>query len=147
MTRGEEQGGYFSLAHATTSQTMGLARPLSHIQGLLTCTRTNRDSSIVLPWGGGGPALQSGAVGERQDQFCAALSSLCAVVTGTMDINIDYSCGRAMDPDMAPGSSPGHFDRHGPRCGPSSRFLFYQDARSLCLLTPIAKNFTTPSLP
>lgn len=77
----------------------------------------------MLPWGGGGPTLQSGAVGEGQDQVCVTVSSLCAVVTGTMDINRDCSCGRAMDPDMALGSSPSHFDRQVPRCGPSSLLL------------------------
>ncbi|KAL6079918.1 hypothetical protein STEG23_014370 [Scotinomys teguina] len=62
--------------------------------------------------------------------------------SGVVDINTDYSCNWAKDPDMAPGSSPGledtmvlggitdHLDQHGPnsnmalepphgpRCGP-----------------------------
>lgn len=104
---GKEQGGYLSLALATTCQTLGTALPLSPIQGQLTSTPDGRDSSTVPLWGRTGITFQSGAVGEGQGQLCATLFSLLSVVTGAMDSNTGGSCGRSSDADMAPGDSPG----------------------------------------
>lgn len=49
----------------------------------------------------GGPVLSSAAASEGQSQLRAALSSLSSVITGTMDINTNWSCSRAVDPDIA----------------------------------------------
>ncbi|ERE81248.1 kelch-like protein 2 [Cricetulus griseus] len=41
-------------------------------------------------------------------------SALPLIVSGAMDINTDPGCGRAMDPDMNTGSSPGMDDTMAP---------------------------------
>lgn len=52
---------------------------------------------MVMPWGGAGLALQSGAVSKGRGQLSAALSSLPSVVTGARDLNTDFGCSRATD--------------------------------------------------
>lgn len=172
---GKEQGGYLSLALATTCQIWGIALPLSPIQGQLTSTPDSRDSSTVPLWGGTGPTLQSGTLGEGQGQLCATLFSLVSVVTGAMDSKTDGCCGRSADADMAPGSKQsrprqdtmvlggitGHLNCHGPnsivvlepprgsRCGPISwaSLLSLIVAGALYISTgPVCGRVTDPSL-
>lgn len=48
---GKEQGGYLSLALATICKTLGIALPLSPIQGQVTSTPDGKDNSTVPLWG------------------------------------------------------------------------------------------------
>lgn len=73
-------------------------------------------------WGGGEESfLFRTRISDRQVQLCATLSSLSSVVTGTVDIDTDRGCGRAMNLDMALGSSPHPDDNIAPggRTSPS----------------------------
>lgn len=51
--------------------------------------------------------LPSVASCEGQGSLCTFLSSWPSVESGSVDINIDHSCNRDMNPDMGPGSIPG----------------------------------------
>lgn len=73
---------------------------------------------------GAGPSIPIIIVGERQVQFALVLQpvkgglNLCvrilsSVLTGATDINMDRGTGRAMDADMALGSSLGPEDTYG----------------------------------
>lgn len=78
-----------------------------------------RVSSIVLPRRGAGPSFHSAAPGDGQGQFslvlqpvglgqfCVALFSRPAVVTGAMDVNTDCDCRRTTNPGKGLSSSPG----------------------------------------
>lgn len=53
------------------------------------------------------------AVGDRWSQFCTALYFRPLVVSGAMDINRNFSCIRALNPDTGPPHQPRQRHHHG----------------------------------
>lgn len=111
---GERQWGYLTLTPFDSFSS-------SHVfRFFRTRTSSSNNSSTLLSWGDARPPFLSAVAGQEQGQFSpvqklvsiransADLSSLLLVVRGATDINTDYSCGRGIDLDMAPGGSTGY---------------------------------------